>query len=205
MLETHANRYSTPVAWSGSMPLGYGGGFKKRIFRYVLAAFLLAAFILFCNFGKQEHEHRLSTSSSLELSSDHHRGRFPLRTSQEGRIERRPHQISGPATHDVSSPAFQPVVGKITISFGEPDEVYERAIKSHELHNEKMGYPQFVLRERVLSGLWSKHAYIISVLVQELAKPEDQRLRWLMFVLPSRHTIDLLTRFAGGLTAIQSS
>jgi len=85
--------------------------------------------------------------------------------------------------HDVSltrNPPKQPVVGKVTISFGEPDAVYERAIRSHEYHNLKMGYPQFLLKERLLSGLWSKHAYIFSVLVGEMSKPEGQRLEWLM-------------------------
>ena len=74
----------------------------------------------------------------------------------------------------------QSTIGKVTISFGEPDEVFDRAIRSHEFHNNKWGYPQFVLRERVMSGLWSKHAYIFSVIVQELAKPKAKRLQWIL-------------------------
>jgi len=98
------------------------------------------------------------------------------------------------------------VVGKLTISFGEPDAVYDRAIRSHEFHNKKMGYSQFVLRERVMSGLWSKHAYIISTLVQELAKPEAERLQWLMSVLPLPHARQRDTDMkAGGSTAILCS
>ena len=71
-------------------------------------------------------------------------------------------------------------IGKMTISFGEPDAVYDRAIRSHELHNELMGYKQFVLRERIMSGLWTKHAYILSVITNELTKPVDERLKWVM-------------------------
>ncbi|KAF2838866.1 glycosyltransferase family 34 protein [Patellaria atrata CBS 101060] len=78
----------------------------------------------------------------------------------------------------VSTPTTQPVVGKITISFGGPDPCYDRAIESHNLHNQIHGYPEFVLRERLLSGLWSKHAYILHIITEELAKPEDQRLQW---------------------------
>jgi hypothetical protein len=80
-----------------------------------------------------------------------------------------------------------PAIGKMTISFGETEEVYERAIRSHEFHNREMGYSQFVLRERLVPGLWSKHAYILSVIVQEMAKPEGQRLKWLMFVTRNQH------------------
>jgi hypothetical protein len=79
-----------------------------------------------------------------------------------------------------SSSKKQAIIGKMTISFGEPNEIYDRAIRSHELHNKNMEYPQFVLRERLMSGLWSKHAYIFSVIVQELSKPEAERLKWLM-------------------------
>jgi len=94
--------------------------------------------------------------------------------------------------HDESSEAtadliLQPTIGKITISFGEHEEVYERAIRSHESHNKAMGYSQFALRQRLVPGLWSKHAYIFSVIVQEMAKPEGQRLKWLMFVAKNLH------------------
>ena len=94
------------------------------------------------------------------------------------------HELQDGISKAAASSITQPVVGKITISFGEPEEVYERAIRSHESHNKAMGYTQFVLRERLVPGLWSKHAYIFSVIVQEMAKPEGQRLKWLMFVTP---------------------
>lgn len=71
-------------------------------------------------------------------------------------------------------------VGKVHAVFGEPNPVYERALKLHEIHAEARGHPMHVLRERVLSGLWSKPAYILSVMLQELAKPEGQRLEWLL-------------------------
>ncbi|KAF1996219.1 glycosyltransferase family 34 protein [Amniculicola lignicola CBS 123094] len=72
-------------------------------------------------------------------------------------------------------------IGKITASFGDPDPPYEDAILSHETHNALHGYPQFILRERILRGLWSKHLWIMTVIGQELAKPEDLRLNWLLW------------------------
>lgn len=74
--------------------------------------------------------------------------------------------------------------GKVTVNFGGDNDgdsaVYARAIASHARHNEIWGYPQFELREQVVGGLWSKHAFIMSVLVQELAKKEGERLEWLL-------------------------
>jgi hypothetical protein len=74
-----------------------------------------------------------------------------------------------------------PKFGKITATFGEPDPPYENAIASHNLHNEIHGYPHFVLRERMLRGLWSKHAYILTIIGKELAKPENERLKWVLW------------------------
>ena len=71
-------------------------------------------------------------------------------------------------------------IGKLTASFGEPDPAYEDAISSHNLHNELHGYPHHILRQQLLSGLWSKHAWIMTVIGQELAKPEDERLHWIL-------------------------
>ncbi|PSN60102.1 hypothetical protein BS50DRAFT_507207 [Corynespora cassiicola Philippines] len=74
-----------------------------------------------------------------------------------------------------------PKFGKVTASFGDPDPPYEAAIASHALHNEIHGYPHFILREHMIRGLWSKHGWIMTIIGQELAKPEDQRLKWLMW------------------------
>jgi hypothetical protein len=82
---------------------------------------------------------------------------------------------------DTGTPKPYPKFGKLTASFGDPDPPYEAAIASHALHNEIHGYPHFILREHMIRGLWSKHGYILTILGQELAKPEDQRLKWLFW------------------------
>ena len=74
-----------------------------------------------------------------------------------------------------------PKFGKITASFGDPEPPYEAAISTHTLHNELHGYPHFILREHMIRGLWSKHGWMMTVIGQELAKPEEQRLQWLMW------------------------
>ncbi len=64
--------------------------------------------------------------------------------------------------------------------YGNPTPVYERALGGHDLHNEIHGYPMFVLREKTLSEFWSKPAYILNVLLAELAKPAAERLEWIV-------------------------
>lgn len=83
--------------------------------------------------------------------------------------------------HPSSSSPSYPKFGKITATFGEPDPPYENAIASHKLHNKIHGYPHFILRERMLRGLWSKHAYIMTIIGNELAKPKDERLAWVLW------------------------
>jgi len=63
-----------------------------------------------------------------------------------------------------------------------PVLAYERAQLGHIEHNSIHGYPEFVLRQELSMGLWSKHAYLLSIVIQELAKPAGERLEWLLYV-----------------------
>ncbi|KAK6535612.1 hypothetical protein TWF694_002067 [Orbilia ellipsospora] len=64
---------------------------------------------------------------------------------------------------------------------------YEAAIDSHLAHNERFGYRSFVLRRGMLSGYYTKPAYLIYLLLQELVKPVEERLEWLVW-----HDADLV-------------
>jgi hypothetical protein len=72
------------------------------------------------------------------------------------------------------------VVGKVHVLFGDPNPTYERALVLHKAHAKRNGHPMFVCREKILSGLWTKPAFILSVILAELAKPENERLQWLL-------------------------
>jgi hypothetical protein len=85
------------------------------------------------------------------------------------------------SVQQTSATSPYPKFGKCTASFGDPDPPYESAIASHNLHNEIHGYPHYILREHMIRGLWSKHGWIMTIIGNELAKPEDQRLKWLMW------------------------
>jgi hypothetical protein len=73
-----------------------------------------------------------------------------------------------------------PRVTKVTSLFGNENELYEAAIRSHDEHNRLNNYEMRVLRERIVNNYWSKPTYLLSLLVAELAKPEEDRTEWLM-------------------------
>lgn len=73
-------------------------------------------------------------------------------------------------------------IAKMSMLYGPPNPLYERALATHEAHNAKFGYPFFVLREKMLPGFWSKPAYILRILMSELEKSEHDRLKWLVWV-----------------------
>ena len=76
----------------------------------------------------------------------------------------------------------QPKVAKVSVIYGEVNEYYESAIRSHQRHADRHGYPFFTLRNPVAEGYWNKAEYLHSILVQELGKPVDERVEWLMWV-----------------------
>lgn len=63
-------------------------------------------------------------------------------------------------------------------------EIYDRALKSHALHNERHGYPMHVLRNHISEGFWNKPQYLLALVINELVKSEGERTEWLMQVLP---------------------
>lgn len=64
---------------------------------------------------------------------------------------------------------------------------YEKALSGHKAHNMRFGYKHFVLRHEIVPDIWSKQAFILSILLQELAKPMGDRLEWLFW-----HDADLV-------------
>jgi hypothetical protein len=89
--------------------------------------------------------------------------------------------------HDIVSSDYLPLgervrVAKVSILFGGTHPVYERALRTHEAHDRLHGYPIFVLRESLLDDVWTKPAYILSLILRELAKPKGQRLEWLFWI-----------------------
>ncbi|TKA23766.1 hypothetical protein B0A50_07048 [Salinomyces thailandicus] len=75
-------------------------------------------------------------------------------------------------------------VTKVTALFGEENEIYEAAIRSHEEHNRLHNYPIRILRERIINNFWSKPAYLLSLVIEELAKPPSTRSAWLVWFGP---------------------
>ena len=98
---------------------------------------------------------------------------------KNGSLHQTEEEVSSPPS---SSYGGIPVIGKVTIVTGGENSVYERALRTHEAHNRIHSYPMHVLRQSILNDVWSKPAYILSVLLRELARPKSERLQWLLWV-----------------------
>jgi len=72
-------------------------------------------------------------------------------------------------------------IGKLSMLYGNPGQLYERALAAHKPHNDRHGYRFDVLYEKTLPSYWTKPAYILQHLLTELAKPEVDRLEWLVW------------------------
>jgi hypothetical protein len=75
--------------------------------------------------------------------------------------------------------APKPSIAKVTIVFGD-SPIYQGALKTHEEHSRKFGYPVHVLRSGILDDVWTKPAYLLSLLLEELVKPKSERLEWIL-------------------------
>ena len=72
-------------------------------------------------------------------------------------------------------------IGKATILFS-GNAFWERCVRTHEQHDKVHGYRLHILRQTLMDDVWSKPAYILSLLLRELSKHESERLDWLFWV-----------------------
>ena len=163
--------------------LGIGGKPWSRILVFTFS--FVAILFITQNVYPGESVHGYGYSSARSLQSTFSRVR-PL-TFSSYRYE---------APQDLVIPQWQgrevqaeSLIGKVTILFHGKDPTYIRAIQAHQAHNRLHGYPLLALRHAIVDGIWSKPAYILAVLLEELRKPDGQRLRWLLCALWTKLTI----------------
>lgn len=66
--------------------------------------------------------------------------------------------------------------------YGDAKPEYEQALTTHKHHNRLHGYKMLIQREPMLEGYWTKPAFLMSIILQELRKPQHERLQWLFWV-----------------------
>ncbi|KAL9095080.1 MAG: hypothetical protein Q9165_002683 [Trypethelium subeluteriae] len=94
------------------------------------------------------------------------------------------HRYTGRHTA-IAPKSGSPRIAKVTALYGHPHPLYERAIRTHKKHNQKHGYHQYVLDRQLTNGYWNKFAYLLHLVIQELAKPENQRIEWFFWTDPN--------------------
>jgi hypothetical protein len=72
-------------------------------------------------------------------------------------------------------------ITKATISYGErSNPAYEKALKSHEAHDEKWGYEMRVLRSRIVKGGLNKLLWLQHLIVEEMQKSLEKQVEWIL-------------------------
>ncbi|KFA81245.1 hypothetical protein S40288_09021 [Stachybotrys chartarum IBT 40288] len=70
----------------------------------------------------------------------------------------------------------------VTAQFGDLQPHYEQSLRSQMLHSRLYSSQLHVLRGRIVDESWNKPAFILSILLSEMSKSEDERLEWLFWV-----------------------
>lgn len=61
--------------------------------------------------------------------------------------------------------------------------IYERSINTHIKHGEQWGVPTHILRHDIVeAGFFNKPAYILGLIIEEMAKPSSKRAGWIVYV-----------------------
>ena len=83
-------------------------------------------------------------------------------------------------------------IAKATVATNSLDSpLAKRALATHDLHNRRHGYRHFIATTEFVSdltendrkgrprGAWSKPAFLMALIISELQKDEQERLRWI--------------------------
>ncbi|KAF5010148.1 hypothetical protein FDECE_3694 [Fusarium decemcellulare] len=72
-------------------------------------------------------------------------------------------------------------IGTVTAHFGEPQQQYQKALQTHLIHSLVHGTQLDVLCSPIIDAIWNKPAFILSLLLDEMVKPAEERLDWLFW------------------------
>ncbi|KAL6240422.1 hypothetical protein RBB50_012704 [Rhinocladiella similis] len=75
-----------------------------------------------------------------------------------------------------------PRIGKCTMLYNRDSASYDRALRKHADHCNQHGYAFHLLQHTILDDVWTKPAFVLSLLLTELKKPAHDRLDWLAWV-----------------------
>ncbi|KAH8646836.1 hypothetical protein BX600DRAFT_155967 [Xylariales sp. PMI_506] len=89
---------------------------------------------------------------------------------------------------------YEPIwakIGKVTmLYYNDPTKdslAYEKALLTHQNHDNLHHYRHYVMRREVVPGMWAKIGFLLSIMLQELEKSPSERLEWLFW-----HDSDLI-------------
>lgn len=69
---------------------------------------------------------------------------------------------------------------KLSMLYGNNTELLERALETQQKHSDQWGLEMRVMREDIQMEAFNKPSYLLSTIINELAKPHEQRADWIM-------------------------
>ncbi|KAL6168093.1 hypothetical protein ACJQWK_05754 [Exserohilum turcicum] len=69
-----------------------------------------------------------------------------------------------------------------SITTGKPQEAYLRAIRTQMFHSAVHKTSTHILCETLVDGAWNKIAFLLNLVLNELQKPKESRLEWIMWI-----------------------
>ncbi|KAH7177082.1 galactosyl transferase GMA12/MNN10 family-domain-containing protein [Dactylonectria macrodidyma] len=83
----------------------------------------------------------------------------------------------------ISSYSFPSVrIGTVTAHYGEVQQHYQKALQTHLMYSLIHDTPLEVMCSTVLDSVWNKPAFVLALLLDEMMKPQEERLEWIFWV-----------------------
>ncbi|KAK8241437.1 hypothetical protein IWZ00DRAFT_547919 [Phyllosticta capitalensis] len=146
------------------------------------AILITALFLVFCLLALLRSAIISQTSFSTSHAATHLRGMSFWKSAHM--------KLQNPLGHrdDWRVPLDTERIITASVQYEPDNELYERALKTHERYAERWGYGFEVLRKELLDGWWGKWSWLLGIVARELNKQAEEGVlpaEWIMFVSPS--------------------
>ncbi|KAF2866374.1 galactosyl transferase GMA12/MNN10 family-domain-containing protein [Massariosphaeria phaeospora] len=75
-----------------------------------------------------------------------------------------------------------PRIGTVTAQFGKVQESYQQALQTQALHCAVHDSWLHIMCNPIVDSLWNKEAFLLKLVLEEMMKPEEERLEWIFWV-----------------------
>lgn len=150
----------------------------------VLAPFFFGFLLCYFLMGRTSDGTRVDDSLTCDLQTEKIAAEMQAEAEQRALLAAAGlHTLDEPTSFEAKIEKIRPKIGLVSMIWGEGEHAKElhSAASTHKAYTDRHDYPHYLLEKQLYNGIWSKPSTLLSIILTELVKPDNERLQWLVW------------------------